>query len=119
MYLYHNTENDLVINVEQIHFRQQIIQTFKQRFSTYGYHEIYTPTFEAYDLYAHLNGTVNQHEMIKTIDNTGKVLVLRQDITIPITNLIFNSNQKLQVELRYYYILNILFKNAKYIDNQE
>jgi len=119
MYLYHNTENDLVINVEQIHFRQQIIQTFKHRFSTYGYHEIYTPTFEAYDLYAHMNGTVNQHEMIKTIDNTGKVLVLRPDITIPITKLIANSNQQLHEDLRYFYIQNVFRQTSEHKEYRE
>lgn len=107
MYLYHNTENDLVINVEQIHFRQRLIQTFKQRFSTYGYKEIVSPTFEAYDLYANMNGTVNQHEMIKTIDNTGKVLVLRPDVTIPITQIIANSNKKIHEDLRYFYVQNV------------
>lgn len=119
MYLYHNTENDLVINVEQIHFRQQVIQAFKERFSTYGYHEIYTPAFEAYDLYAHLNGTVNQEEMIKTIDNTGKVLVLRPDITIPITKLISNSNQQLREDLRYFYIQNVFRQPQEQTDYRE
>lgn len=112
MYLYHNTENDLVINVEQIHFRQQIIQACKKRFASYGYHEIYTPTFEAYDLYANMNGTVNQHEMIKTIDNAGEVLVLRPDITIPITKLIANSNEQLHEDLRYFYIQNVFRQTA-------
>ncbi len=119
MYLYHNTENDLVINVEQIHFRQQLINKFKQRFSTYGYHEIYTPTFEAYDLYANMNGTVNQHEMIKTIDNTGEVLVLRPDITIPITKLISNSNQELREDLRYFYIQNVFRQTQEAKDYRE
>src|SRR5690625_2603480 len=119
MYLYHNTENDLVINVEQIHFRQQLINKFKQRFSTYGYHEIYTPTFEAYDLYANMNGTVNQHEMIKTIDNTGEVLVLRPDITIPITKLISKSNQELREDLRYFYIQNVFRQTQEAKDYRE
>src|SRR5699024_1921892 len=65
------------------------------------------PTFEAYDLYANMNGTVNQHEMIKTIDNAGEVLVLRPDITIPITKLIANSNEQLHEDLRYFYIQNV------------
>lgn len=119
MYLYHNTENDLVINVEQIDFRQQLINKFKQRFSTYGYHEIYTPTFEAYDLYANMNGTVNQHEMIKTIDNTGDVLVLRPDITIPITKLIAKSNQELREDLRYFYIQNVFRQTQEAKDYRE
>lgn len=113
MYLYHNTENDLVINVEEIQFRQQMIQACKKRFASYGYHEIYTPTFEAYDLYANMNGTVNQHEMIKTIDNAGEVLVLRPDITIPITKLIANSNEQLHEDLRYFYIQNVFRQTAE------
>jgi len=119
MYLYHNTENDLVINVEHIHFRQQLIQTFKQRFSTYGYHEIVTPTFEAYDLYAGMNGTVNKNEMIKTIDNNGEVLVLRPDITIPITQLIANSNNKIHEDLRYFYIENVFRQRQEAVNYRE
>lgn len=107
MYLYHNTENDLVINVDHIQFRKQIIEQFKRRFSTYGYSEINTPTFENYDLYRAMNGTINYQEMIKTIDNTGQVLVLRPDITIPITQTIANHNEKINGELRYSYALDV------------
>src|SRR5690625_2436780 len=107
MYLYHNIENDSLINVKQIYKRQQIISKIKQRFSTYGYQEITTSTFEHYDLYAKMNGTVNHHEMIKTIDNTGQVLVLRPDITIPITQQIAVNNKELQEDLRYFYVSDV------------
>src|SRR5690625_1541541 len=111
MYLYHNIENDSLINVKQIYKRQQIISKIKQRFSTYGYQEITTSTFERYDLYAKMNGTVNHHEMIKTIDNTGQVLVLRRDITIPITQQIARNNKELQEDLRYFYVSDV-FRQA-------
>lgn len=113
MHLYHNTENDLVINVEQIHFRGQIMNKLKKRFITYGYDEIYTSTFEHYDLYANMNGTVNHHEMIKTIDNTGTVLVLRPDITIPITQQIAMNNKEIQEDLRYFYVLDVFRQTAE------
>lgn len=107
MQLYHNTDNEPIINVDTIYKRQQLINGIKKRFSTYGYNEIYTSTFESYDLYATMNGTVNHHEMIKTIDNTGEVLVLRPDITIPLTQKIAETNKTLQDDLRYFYILDV------------
>ena len=119
MYLYHNIENDLVINVEQIFARQQIIQKIKQRFSTFGYNEIFTSTFENYDLYAKMNGTVNHQEMIKTIDNTGKVLVLRPDVTIPITQQIALNNKELKEDLRYFYVLNVFRQTQETKDFRE
>src|SRR5690625_540840 len=119
MYLYHNIENDYIINVKQIYARQQFVQKIKKRFSTYGYNEIVTSTFEDYDLYAKMNGTVNHHEMIKTIDNTGKVLVLRPDITIPITQQIAKNNQEFQHDLRYFYVSDVFRQTAETKDYRE
>lgn len=119
MYFYHNIENDLDINVEKIYARQQLIQKIKERFSTYGYNEIKTSAFEAYDLYAKMNGTINHHEMIKTIDNTGRVLVLRPDITIPITQQIARNNKELRDELRYFYVSDVFRQTAETKDNRE
>lgn len=119
MYLHHNIENDLVINVEQIHYRGEIIDKLKKRFLTYGYSEIFTSTFENYDLYAGMNGTVNHQEMIKTIDNTGQVLVLRPDITIPITHQIAMNNKHIQKDLRYFYVLDVFRQVAEVSESRE
>lgn len=107
MYIYHNIESDSVLNIEQIYNRQNLINQLKLRFSTYGYREISTPVFEKYNLYATMNGTVNHREMIKTIDNTGQVLVLRPDITIPLTKEIAANKANLANELRYFYVLDV------------
>lgn len=119
MYVYHNMENEPIINVRKFYRRQQLIQQLKHRFMTFGYKEINTPTFEAYDLYSKMNGTVNHHEMIKTIDNTGQVLVLRPDITIPITQKIAQHTNQLQQDLRYFYILNVFRQTAESNDQRE
>lgn len=119
MYLYHNTENDLVIDVEKIHYRRQVIETLKNRFTTYGYEEIYTSNFENYDLYANMNGSVNHQEMIKTIDNKGQVLVLRPDITIPITQELAQNNKSIQEDLRYFYVLDVFRQAADTNDERE
>lgn len=119
MYLYHNIENDLVIDVQKIHYRAQVIETLKKRFITYGYEEIYTSNFEKYDLYAVMNGSVNHHEMIKTIDNTGQVMVLRPDITIPITQQLARNNQTIQEDLRYFYVQDVFRQASDDNDNRE
>ena len=107
MQFYHNIENDLVIDVNEIRHRQQVIQQMKKHFGLFGYREIHTSPFEEYDLYVKMNGTVNHKEMIKSIDNTGKALVLRPDITIPLTQQIANHNTSITEDLRYFYVLDV------------
>lgn len=115
----YNKEQDNNTNIETFQIRQQLITKLKNRFSTYGYEQISTPTFEAYDLYANMNGTVNHDEMIKTIDNTGKVLVLRPDITIPITQQIAAKNSRLSQELRCFYVLDVFRQSSNQVGNRE
>lgn len=107
MYVYHNIETDSVLNNNYIYARETLINELKSRFATYGYREISTSVFEKYNLYATMNGTVNHREMVKTIDNTGQVLVLRPDITIPLTKELASNRASLDEDLRYFYVLDV------------
>lgn len=111
MSLYHNIQSKPIINITDVYKIQQLIIKLKKRFSSYGYDEINTDSFERYDLYTQLNGTVNKQEMIKTIDNNGQVLVLRPDVTIPITKQIASVNTHLNDDLRYFYVADIFRQN--------
>src|SRR5690625_1003881 len=111
MDLQQNLNNGHVIPIDKIFERNQLVRLLKKYFYTYGYKEIDTPTLEAYDMYTEMNGTVNRHEMIKTIDNTGQVRVLRPDITIPITRKIAEQHKQLTKDLRYFYVNNV-FRHA-------
>lgn len=111
MQSYPHIETDLLADVNYIHQRTEIIQKLKNTFLSFGYKEVYIPTFQPYDLYMNMNGTVNQQEMMKTIDYNGNVLVLRPDVTIPLTQQIALSQPKTQQHLRYFYILEI-FRQA-------
>ncbi|BAQ11890.1 ATP phosphoribosyltransferase regulatory subunit [Bacillus sp. OxB-1] len=86
---------------------EQIIDTISKRFTTYGYERIKTSAFEQYDLYSKVNSSINQLEMIKVIDYTGEVLVLRPDITIPVTQELAHTIGNLSDELRYYYVQEV------------
>lgn len=86
---------------------ERMIKTINKRFTTYGYKRIKTSAFEQYDLYSKVNSSINQNEMIKVIDHTGQVLVLRPDVTIPITRELAENYPKLADELRYFYVQEV------------
>ncbi|MGP4066799.1 ATP phosphoribosyltransferase regulatory subunit [Oceanobacillus sp. M65] len=98
-------------NAEGFKRRETLITQFKNRFSTYGYEQIRTSTFESYDLYSKLTGTVNKDDMVKVIDSSGKVLVMRPDVTIPITRMVAEGGMP-EEELRYFYIQDVFRSTA-------
>ena len=104
MPFYYNTESEPIIDVSKVYETKEIIKRLKKRFASYGYDEIQTAPFERYDLYAQMGALINTKEMIKTIDSSGHVLVLRPDVTLPITKQIADRHTKLNEALRYFYV---------------
>ncbi|WP_100012181.1 ATP phosphoribosyltransferase regulatory subunit [Lentibacillus sediminis] len=86
--------------------KETLTATLKNRFATYGYQQIGTSAFEYYDLYSSIAGTVNKDEMLKVIDSSGKVLVLRPDMTIPIARMV-SSRQAATAGERLFYVQNV------------
>ncbi|HLS20455.1 MAG TPA: ATP phosphoribosyltransferase regulatory subunit [Bacillota bacterium] len=87
--------------------RYSMISRLNNRFETYGYEQIEIPTYESYDLYTSIKGTVHRQDMVKTIDPSGEVLVLRPDVTIPIMKKVSEQRHKQPTNVRYYYTLNV------------
>ncbi len=87
--------------------KDELINRITKRFSTYGFSQITTSTFEKYDLYMHLKGTVQTKEMVKTFDHTGNILTLRSDVTIPITERLLHHHPEINSEHRYFYVLDV------------
>jgi len=92
---------------DQFNQRFSVIHQLNNRFATYGYEPIDIPTYESYDLYTSIQGTVHQRDMVKTIDRSGEVLVLRPDITIPIMKKVSEQRTHEPKNVRYYYTLNV------------
>ncbi|TFB21715.1 ATP phosphoribosyltransferase regulatory subunit [Filobacillus milosensis] len=86
--------------------KEYIIKQINQLTKLYGFKPIQTPTFEYYDLFMNMPGTLDPDQMIKLIDHDGKILVLRPDATVPIARMVANSNQPLEVE-KLSYVTNI------------
>ncbi|MEN2768776.1 ATP phosphoribosyltransferase regulatory subunit [Ornithinibacillus xuwenensis] len=95
------------VNVRDFKYKEQLINQLKSRIHTYGYDQISTSVFENYDLYTTVNGTINRDEMIKVISPDGKVLVLRPDVTIPITQQVATQLNTSKETTRYGYVLDI------------
>lgn len=102
-------------NVKDYERYERVINTIHKRFKTYGYKRIKTSTFEQYDLYSKVKSSLRQNEMIKVIDRTGEVLVLRPDVTIPITRKLAEDFKELPSELRYFYMQDIY----RYADEEQ
>ncbi|WP_194841105.1 ATP phosphoribosyltransferase regulatory subunit [Sporosarcina cascadiensis] len=96
---------------------EKIIETLSKRFTTYGYKRIKTSAFERYDLYSNVRTSINQNEMIKVIDYTGELLVLRPDVTIPLTQELVQMNGSLPEEMRYYYVQEVFRQTFR--ENEE
>lgn len=94
-----------------------MIKTIHKRFKTYGYERIKTSTFEQYDLYTEVKSSINRKEMVKTISENGEVLVLRPDVTIPITKELAERYSILPHELRYYYVQDV-FRQSEEVEEE-
>ncbi|WP_010651824.1 ATP phosphoribosyltransferase regulatory subunit [Oceanobacillus massiliensis] len=105
-------------NVEDFQMRDDLITTLKKRFTTYGYKQVRTSTLEFYDMYSDITGTINKDEMVKVIDTSGKVLVLRPDVTIPITRITAANQNSNALNQRLFYVLDV-FRQTGGTPNQK
>ncbi|RKQ33168.1 ATP phosphoribosyltransferase regulatory subunit [Oceanobacillus halophilus] len=111
-------DNNKNTNVEDFQMRDMLLSKLKKRFTTYGYKQVRTSTFESYDMYSNIIGTVNKDEMIKVIDTSGKVLVLRPDVTIPL-NRMTTLNGLTPDNQRLFYILDVFRQSHAEADEKE
>ncbi|MFD1065185.1 ATP phosphoribosyltransferase regulatory subunit [Oceanobacillus locisalsi] len=91
---------------KQFSKKRYVIHKLTDRFTTFGYQQVETPVFEDYDLYNDVQGTVDTADMLKLVDSSGKVLVLRPDATIPISRYYTNLQEE-AISSRLAYVLDI------------
>lgn len=76
-----------------------------------GYMEIITPTLEYYDVFNIGNQGVEQESMYKLLDNSGRILVLRPDITMPVARVAGTKLKGNYYPLRFCYSMNVFRTN--------
>lgn len=64
--------------------KNKLLNTFRLN----GFSQIDTPAIEYYDTFTKSNVAIHQKDMFKMTDNDGNLLVLRPDITLPISRIV-------------------------------
>jgi ATP phosphoribosyltransferase regulatory subunit len=83
--------------------RRKVQSALTGLFKRRGYHEIITPEVEYYDLFIQSGNPLPQENMLKLIDRSGKILVMRPDCTAPIARVAATKLQHEPLPQRLYY----------------
>ncbi len=86
---------------------------FKKR----GYSEVVTPEVEYYDLFVRSGEPLPQESMLKIIDRSGKILVMRPDCTTPIARVAATKLKNSVFPQRLYYNQTIFRSDDAHLGN--
>lgn len=87
---------------------RRAVQTHLTRlFRSRGYAEIVTPEVEFYDSFVTGGCAIPQESMLKVIDRSGKICVLRPECTIPIARVAATKLKDRALPQRFYYNQNV------------
>lgn len=83
--------------------RRQVQRALTELFERRGYAEVSTPEVEFYDLFLQSGSPLPQESMLKIIDRSGKIMVMRPDCTTPIARVAATKLRRLPLPQRLYY----------------
>ncbi len=78
----------------QCYAKNVIERKLSDCFARYGYNRIDTPILEYGDLYSAGAGKVNINKLFKLSDYDGSLLVLRPDMTMPISRIVSQRSRR-------------------------
>ncbi|MGN0489156.1 MAG: ATP phosphoribosyltransferase regulatory subunit [Ruminococcus sp.] len=80
-------------------------------FENHQFHQVLTPTFEYYDLFANDSSGISSESMFKATDNKGRIIVARPDSTLPIARMVSTRLQNEVMPVRLFYRQNVFRNN--------
>ena len=83
--------------------RRQVQSALTALFRRRGYAEVSTPEVEFYDLFVQSGNPIPQEGMLKIIDRSGKIMVMRPDSTTPIARVAATKLKTVPLPQRLYY----------------
>ena len=83
--------------------RRQVQRDLTALFQRRGYAEVSTPEVEFYDLFLQSGNPMPQESMLKIIDRSGKIMVMRPDCTTPIARVAATKLKALPLPQRLCY----------------
>lgn len=94
--------------------KNNTINTLRSLYLRSGFEEVSTPTLEFYDVFHLDNLSIDQEKMYKLFDNTGRILVLRPDMTTPIARIAATKLKEASHPVRICYSGNIFMMNESW-----
>lgn len=92
---------------ESARIKRDIENKIYRIFSTWGYQEVLTPSFEYLETFLMGNSFEFGEKIFKFFDRRGRVLALRPDMTTPIARLVSNHYENVEYPLRLCYFSNV------------
>lgn len=83
--------------------RRQVQRALTALFQRRGYQEVITPEVEFYDLFTQSGNPLPQEAMLKIIDRSGRIMVMRPDCTTPIARVAATKLKTVPLPQRLYY----------------
>ena len=83
--------------------RRQVQTALTTLFQRRSYAEVSTPEVEFYDLFLQSGNPMPQESMLKIIDRSGKIMVMRPDCTTPIARVAATKLKAVPLPQRLYY----------------
>lgn len=80
-----------------------VCKKIEKVFINHQFHQVITPGLEFYDLFSAESSGISQESMFKTSDNSGRIVVVRPDSTLPIARLVTTRLQNEIFPVRLYY----------------
>lgn len=93
--------------------KSKLEQRIKDLYLSRGYMELTTPTIEFYDVFDGENMWIDQERMYKFLDQNGRIMVLRPDITTPVARIAGTKLKDSYYPLKFFYSLNVFRCNEK------
>ncbi|MGH4051242.1 MAG: ATP phosphoribosyltransferase regulatory subunit [Clostridium sp.] len=110
----HIPEGSRDILFEDCNNKIKIIDTLRKLNIDAGYLEVLSPTLEFYDVFQGEDVSIEQEKMYKLFDNSGRILVLRPDMTMPIARITATKLRDSAFPLRICYSGNIFRINENW-----
>lgn len=91
--------------------RDFIIRNLENIYESFGYESIVTPTIEYYKTFFYEMERLKEEEVYKFFDSNGRILVLRPDMTIPISRVVKSKMRDVELPIRLKYTSNVFNVN--------
>lgn len=87
--------------------RRELIGALETLFSKRGYQEVITPALEYLDVFVDSGSPMPIESMFKLTDRSGRILVLRPDVTTPISRIAATKLLSLEAPYRFFYVQDV------------